>query len=230
MDRHLFLGSLGTAAATTFAGCGRAPSPADGGEERTDSTVASTPVETATPTPEAPEVPLPGPPVRTRSGTLEVQGASTLVDAESQGFDGSAGEYEFQTETQANFDQSEATANPNDDSVSLEVAADHVGTGRAFGLAAGAFQTAWEAPVSGRYRLSSSYTRYADILYDLPVDGDVSASFDTSLLAVSHETGEVNSRRTHPELQHKNGRLRRELAEWFLEVGVTYLVATTFGR
>jgi hypothetical protein len=77
--------------------------------------------------------------------------------------------------------------------------------------------------------LSSRYSRHADILYDHPDNGRISASFDTSLLAIRYREGGVLSKRRHPELQHKNGGLREELAEWFISKGISYLVGTALG-
>jgi hypothetical protein len=227
MDRRLFLSSLGATAVPTFAGCGQTVSDRGGSETKNGATVEATRHDSGTP--ESPAIPLPGDPVRTRNAALDIQDVSGLFESESRGFDGDSDEYEFETEPQASFEQSGVDAVSSDNSVDLEVSADHVGTGRAFGLATGSFQTAWEAPTMGQYRLSSSYSRHANILYDNPDEGRVSASFDASLLAIRYREGEVISKRTHPELQHKNGGMNEELAEWFISKGVTYLIGTALG-
>lgn len=226
MDRRLFLTSLGATATSTLAGCAQGRSIWIDNKKESNETP---PQQQEASTPQPPDISLPGDPVRTQNDTLDVQDASALFESESQGFTSDADEYEFETEPQASFDQSNADVDFHDSSADLEVSADHVGTGRAFGLATASFQTAWEAPDNGRYRLWSSYSRHADILYDHPDNGEVSASFDTSLLATQYQEEEVISERTHPELQHKNGELREEVAEWFLEQGVSYLISTTFG-
>jgi hypothetical protein len=243
MDRRLFLSSLGATATAAFAGCGQTPPGEDSREDRSRTPRSSQQKETATlesrattadperqesATTESPELPLPGDPIRTANGKLDVQNVTGFVESESEGFDRDAKVYEFETEPQASFGRSEVRTDSTDSSVSLEVSADHVGTGRAYGMATGSFQTAWEAPVSGQYRLSSTYTRHASINYDYPDNGDMSASFDTALLATRHQEGEVISKRIHPELQHKNGTLREEVAEWFIETGIAYLITTTF--
>lgn len=234
MDRRLFLSSLGATATTAFAGCGQTPPDEDSREDRSHTTPESRattaePERQETATTGSPELPLPGDPVRTANGALDVQNVTGFVESKSEGFDRDAKVYEFETDPQASFDRSEVRTDPTDGSVNLEVSADHVGTGRAYGIATGSFQTAWEAPVNGQYKLSSTYTRHASINYDHPDNGDMSASFDTALLATRHQEGEVISERIHPELQHKNGNLREEVAEWFIETGVTYLITTTFG-
>ena len=227
--RRRILSTVAASSAVAISGCVRNSSSLGSPRETTDQAGGSSQDRSDTSAEDSPAIPLPGEPSRTQSGALNVQSVSAGFDSASQGFDQSADQYDFDTQPQASFDSSEVSADQNENSVHLEVAADHVGTGQATGIASGSFQTAWEAPADGRYQISTTYTRFADILYNRPDRGSISAAFDTSLLALNHDTGDVVTRRTQPALRHKLGRLRREVAEWALEKAVTYLVSTYFG-
>lgn len=225
MDRRRFLASVGATATTTLAGCAQ-----DQPDRSTDSAIDNGAVKSRQPRETTtPEMSLPGDPSRTQNTSLDVQKVAAQFGSESEGFSAEPDEHEFEEPAQASFERSGVDTYPDDDEVGLEVSADHLGTGRASGLAAGSFQTAWEAPADGQYRLSAEYVRHADVLYDRPDRGDISASFDTSLLAIRYRDGEVISDLTHPELQHKNGRLANDLAEFFLSTGATVLIGNALG-
>lgn len=132
-------------------------------------------------------------------------------------------------EGRASFDKARVSVNEEKRRVRLDTSADHLGTGEAAGMAAGAFQTAWQPPTDGVYRLTVRYNRHSSILYDRPDSGDFSGSFDTTLLALRHSDSQVLTKNTHAELQHRDGRLREELAEYVIATGTAAVVGSALG-
>jgi hypothetical protein len=224
MDRRGLLSSLGAGILVFTAGCGQ-PQGSDRTQQSQSPQRTQTLTETATP--EEPKLNLPDDPLTEIGTTFGIQDVVTAFEGDYEGFDGSADEYEFETEPQASFDGSGVEI--SDARINKEISPDAVGTGQASGFAAGSYQTAWQAPAEGRYQLSARYSRHADILYDKPNRGNISASFDTSLLAIRHDDAEVIADVTHPEFQHKNGGLQEELAEFVISTGISTVVGTAFG-
>lgn len=215
MDRRELLSSLGAGTLVFMAGCGQLQ-----GSDRTQPS-------TETATPEDPKLYLPDDPLTEVGTTFGVQDVITNFEGDYEGFDGSADKYEFETKPQASFDGS--SVNVSDSRINKLINTDAVGTGQASGFAAGSYQTAWQAPADGRYQLSARYSRHADILYDEPDRGNISASFDTSLLAIRHNDAEVVADVTQPEFQHKNGGLQEKLAEFVISTAISTVVGTAIG-
>lgn len=224
MDRRELLSSLGAGTLAFTAGCGQ---PRGSDRTRQSSPSQQTQPSTETATPEGPKLDLPDDPLTEVGTTFGVQDVITNFRGDYEGFDGSADEYEFETEPQASFDGSGVDV--SDTRINKSISPDAVGTGQASGVAAGSYQTAWRAPADGRYQLSARYSRHADILYDEPDRGNISASFDTSLLAIRHNDAEVVADVTQPEFQHKNGGLEEELAEFVISTGISTIVGTALG-
>jgi hypothetical protein len=224
MDRRELLSLLGAGALAFTSGCGQQQG---SGRAQQSTTPQQTPNSTETIPPEESKLDLPGDPRSEVGTTFGVQDTFKSFEGDYKGFDGSADDYEFETEPQASFDGSGVEISTA--RINKSISANAVGTGKASGLASGSYQTAWQAPVDGRYQLSARYARHADILYDEPDWGNIAASFDTSLLAIRHDDAEVVANLTQPEFQHKNGGLQEELAEFVISTGISTVVGTSLG-
>ena len=144
-NRREFLASTGGAILLSTAGCTEVGLSEDGNP--------------TTKTPDR-KFPPPGDPVSMSEEYLPLHQTTTSLETSSIGFDSEDGE--------ADFDDSKTSTDNEPPLTRLWVSGNHKGTGKASGFASGSFQTAWNAPSTGQYRLTVFYHRAGDIRYDHP--------------------------------------------------------------
>lgn len=225
-ERRTFLRTVGSVGFATLAGCATGSDVTEDSEKPSEEPQRTTSKPTATDTTpmSADPLPLPGTPVEEREGNIPVMRITApKPEYTERGF------HSEDAVSKPKFLKSEKGGGGPPPVYEVGMAGQHYGEGRASAVGVAAYQTAWQPPESGRYRLTVGYLRSDYYAYERPDHGRVGTTMDSHLVATRASDSTVVSRERKSELKYRSGELTEEALELFIETGLTLLVGRALG-